>query len=286
MSVADRLVSLALPLAAAAAAAPSAWAVPITTNTALPISEGEILLREQLIFTRASDDFGGTRREVTTASAVTVMGYGVSPRLAVFGVLPVVERETRLGSGVTENSGLGDGRVFARYEMYRRDAPGRTTRLAGFGGVILPTGRTGETGDGSTDVFGGLVFTSARTDWTFDGQVGFVLNGEADGFEHGDSVSLDASIQYRLSPRRLSAGTRGFLYGVLEANVTHADENRIVNVIDPNSGGTTVWITPGVQYAAQRWIAEAAVRIPVSTQLNGTALEPDYALVTSLRLNF
>tara|TARA_R110000744_G_scaffold91550_1_gene177529 strand:+ start:50900 stop:51760 length:861 start_codon:yes stop_codon:yes gene_type:complete len=286
MSVKNRVVLLVLACALTAGISTGAFAVPITSNTALPVSEGEIILREQLIFSRASDSLAGISRELTVTSSVSVIGYGLSPRLAVFGVVPVIDRELRVGSSSSAASGLADAKAFARYEVFRRDGPGRTLRLASFAGVTIPTGRTGETGDGSTDLFGGLVLTSAHTDWSFDGQLGFVLNGEADGFARGDSVSLDASVQYRISPRRIDVGTRGFLYGVLEANLTHADGNRTVNIVDPNSGGTTLWITPGVQYAARRWIAEAAVRIPAATHLNGTALEPDYALITSLRLNF
>ena len=276
--------TLALPFALAAATT-GVSAAPITTNTALPVSEDEIILREQLIFTRASDEFEALSREQTTKRAVSVAGYGVTSRLAVFGVVPVIDRAFRMGEISTDVSGLGDAKAFMRYELFRRDGPGRTLRTAAFAGVTLPTGRSGETGDGSTDFFGGFIFTAAQTGWNFDGQISFALNGEADGFERGDSVRADASVQYRLSPQQITTDTRGFLYGVLEAGLTYAEENRIVNVIDPNSGGTTLWITPGLQYAATRWIAEAAVRIPVATQLNGTAIEPDYELITSVRLN-
>ncbi len=62
--------------------------------------------------------------------------------------------------------------------------------------------------------------------------------------------------------------------------------NSLLGVDDPNSGGIQVFVSPGVQYAAKRWIAEAAVRIPVVNDLNGDALEPDYSIITSLRVNF
>lgn len=286
MAIITRLAGLGMFLIGTVGAAAGAWGAPISTNTALPVSEGEIILRQQLVLSKASGTLNGVSRELTMTSLVSVAGYGMTPQLAVFGVAPLVDQELRTGDAATDVTGFGDAKIFVRYELFRHDGPGRTLRLASFGGVTLPTGRTGETGDGSTDVFGGVVLTAARTEWSFDGQVGFELNGEADGFERGDSASLDVSLQYRLFPRRISAETRGFFYGVLEANLIHVDEDRIGNAVDPNSGGTTLWIAPGVQYAARRWIAEAALRIPAATQPTGVQLEPDYTLMAGLRLNF
>jgi hypothetical protein len=55
---------------------------------------------------------------------------------------------------------------------------------------------------------------------------------------------------------------------------------------NPNSGGTRLFLAPGLQYVTKRWIAEAAVQIPVSQNLNGTALENDYIARISFRFNF
>lgn len=270
----------------AASFAGTASAAPITFNTALPISTGEALFRQQFIVTRASDKLFGVSRSVTTFQSVSVVGYGPARRTAVFGVLPVVHIDQEVGSERAEATGLGDSKLFARYEIFRADGPGRTFRLSPFAGVTVPTGEEDETGDGSLDVFGGLIATFAMTDWVFDGQAQYVANREANGFERGDQASFDVSLQYRLLPNRLETSTSGFLFGVIEANVSYLGEDRLFGVDDPNSGGVVVSVSPGVQYAAKRWIAEAAVRIPVAADLNGNALEPDYSVIASLRLNF
>lgn len=264
----------------------AANAAPITFNTALPVSKGEALFRQQFIVTRASDNLLGVSRSVTTFQSVSVAGYGPARRTAVFGVLPVLHIDQEIGPANMETTGLGDAKLFARYEIFRADRPGRTLRISPFAGVTLPTGDKGETGDGSLDIFGGLIATVATTDWVFDGQAQYVANREANDFERGDQASFDASLQYRLLPNRLGANTSGFLFGVIEANVSYLDEDRIFGVEDSNSGGVVVSVTPGVQYAAKRWIAEAAVRIPVAAGLNGNALTPDYSVIASLRVNF
>lgn len=282
----DNRCRMLLYVSALAAASPAAFAAPITFNTALPVSKGEIILREQFIVSQSSDSFGGIERDVTVIKGVSVLGFGVARGLAVFGVLPVVNIDREIGGIKSSETGLGDATVFARLEVMRWDSPGRTVRIAPLAGLVIPSGEEGRTGDGSLDVFAGVILTAATTDWVFDSQIKYVVNNEAKGFQRGDTASADASLQYRLFPNQISESSGGFLFGVLEANVTYLDENRLAGIADPNSGGVQVFLSPGVQYAAKRWIAETAIRIPVVNDLNGSALEPDYSVIASLRLNF
>ena len=267
-------------------AAPVSWAAPIATNTALPVSAGEVIVREQMIMTRSSDTLGGLSRQVDRFEARTVLGYGLTSRLAIFGMLPLVSVDRTFGAASTSDSGLGDAALFARYEVFRSDKPGRTIRIAPFAGLRVPTGRDGRTGDGSVDFFGGLIATLASTQWVLDSQLRYDLNREADGFERGNSTRFETSFQYRLSPGTVAQGTNAFVYGVLEISANYYERNRVNGVTDPNSGGFQLYLTPGLQYATRRWIADLGVKVPIVNDLNGTALEPDYSILTSIRINF
>jgi len=262
------------------------WAAPIATNTALPISVDEIIVREQLVKTHSSDRFGGMNRQVDRFEARTALGYGLTSKLALFGVLPLVNVDRTFGDVSTSDFGLGDAALFVRYEVFRSDHLGRTLRIAPYAGVRLPSGRDGKTGDGSVDVFGGVIATLARTQWVLDNQLGYDLNREADGFDRGDSVSFESSFQYRLAPGRVTQDTTAFFFGVLELSANHNERNRLGGVSDPNSGGFQLFLTPGLQYATRRWIADLGVKVPIVNDLNGTALEPDYSILTSIRINF
>ena len=264
----------------------ASWAAPIATNTALPLSAGEIIVREQFVMMRSSDSIAGTRRKVEQFEFRTVLGYGATSKLALFGVLPLIDVSTEIGAASASEFGLGDAALFARYEVFRSDQPGRTLRIAPYAGVRLPTGRDGKTGDGSVDVFGGVIATIASTQWVLDTQLRYDLNREADGFERGDSTRFDTSFQYRLAPGKLTQDTKAFVFGVLELSANHYDRNRLGGVTDPNSGGFQLYLTPGLQYATRRWIADLGVKVPIVNDLNGTALEPDYSVLTSIRINF
>lgn len=194
--------------------------------------------------------------------------------------------------------GLGDLTLFGRYTLYQHDLPGKTLRIAGFAGLELPTGEDDkhdalgrlppslQLGSGSWDGFAGLVVTWQTLDYQLDGQIAYRQNGEANNFEVGDELRLDASIQYRLWPTELGVGVPGFLYGVLELNVVKQGKNQLAGITDENTGGGTVFLSPGIQYVSRRWIWEAVLQKPVVQNLNGTTLENDYVLRTGFRVSF
>ncbi len=277
-------------------------AAPQTFNTALPVAQGEFVFREQFVLDQSGDDPSAADRDRTAWALVSVLGYGATADLALFGIVPYVNKSLEATQGGTRRersaSGLGDASLFGRYTVYHRDWPGRTLRVAPFVGLELPTGEDDERdgsgrlppsvqpGSGSWDPFGGLVLTYQTLDFQVDAQASYKANTEANGFEFGDLARLDGSLQYRLWPRELGAGVPGFLYGVLEANLIHQDKNQIGGKNDPNSGGLSLFVLPGLQYVTKRWIIEAGVQIPVVQDLNGTALEKDYIFRAGFRFNF
>ncbi|MFQ5756348.1 MAG: transporter [Acidiferrobacterales bacterium] len=293
-------------LAAVIAAGAVGWSsavssAPITFNTALPVAKGEFVFREQLVVNQSGDDPSGADRDRTSQAAVSVLGYGINSKFAVFGVLPYLDNELKITTGgqrVTRStSGFGDLSMFGRYTVVQRDRPGRNFRVAPFFGIKAPTGEDDasdalgllpssvQVGSGSWDPFVGVVATYQTLRYQVDSQFSFRANNEANNFEAGDIARLDGSLQYRLYPRKLAGGVPGFLYGVIEANLIHQDNDRVGGIEDPNSGGMRLFLTPGIQYVTKRWIVEGAVQIPISQDLNGTALENDFVARVSVRLN-
>ena len=280
----------------------SAWGAPVTFNTALPVGGGEFVARELVVSSESGRDPSTADRSVNTTSLTSVLGYGVTPKLAVFGVLTYVDKDldvTVSGNRVNRSaSGFGDATVFGRYTLVQRDRPGRTFRVAPFLGVKAPTGeddkRDGlgrlpaslQAGTGAWDVFGGVVATYQVFAFQADGQVSYRINNNANGFDPGDEFRLDGSLQYRLWPKSLGEGVPSFLYGVLETNLVYRDNNEMDGTTDNNSGGTTLYLSPGLQYVTKRWILEGVVQLPVIQNLNGDALENDYVVRAGIRFNF
>lgn len=294
------LRALAMVAVVAPALAPAA---PQTFNTALPVAEGNFVFRTQLLRREASDDPSPAGRDLSVTGAVSVLGYGVTGDLTLFGAVPYLDKELELdrpgGQRIERGSeGVGDARVLARYTVVRDDAPGRTFRIAPFLGVEAPTGDDDERdrfgrlpqplqpGSGSWDPFAGLVLTYQTVDYQLDAQIAYQANTAANGFELGDVARLDGSFQYRLWPQELGAGVPGFLYGVLEANLIHRDRNESDGEEDADSGGTQLFLSPGLQYVTRRWVVEGIVQVPVAQDLNGSALEDDFIARAGFRINF
>lgn len=277
-------------------------AAPITFNTALAVGEGEFIVRGQAILRRSSEDPGPMDRDLRVLTVPSVLVYGATRNLTFFGIVPYLDKTldltTSAGRVQRNDSGLGDVTLLGRYTLYARDRLGDTRRFAPFVGLKLPTGDDDEQdslgrlppplqlGSGSWDPIVGTSFTWQTFDWEFDSAVQYRFNTEANNFEFGDQARLDLSFQYRLWPRTVGAGVPAFVYGVLESNLIDADENEARGISNPNSGGTTWFLAPGIQFVTTRTILETSIQIPTVQDLNGLALKNDYIVRAGFRVNF
>lgn len=275
---------------------------PITTNTALPVHDGEVVVRVQTKLTRATDDPSVANRELTIWAIPTVVVYGATERLTLLGVFPYLEKHLRVqtanGRRTRGDSGIGDIRFLARYTVGQWDKPRETVRLAPFIGLEAPTGEDGkedelgrlppglQLGSGSWRGIFGTIFTWQRLAWEFDASASHRLNAGARDFEPGDETRFDLSFQYRLSPFELTSGVPSFLYAVAESNLVWQERDRLSGARDGNSGGLTWFLSPGLQYVTERFILEAAVQLPALQDLNGKALGSDAIVAGGFRTNF
>lgn len=279
-----------------------AFGAAITFSTALPVGQGEGIVRLQAKSLRSTGDSAPTDRELSVLAFPFVGVYGATPKLALFAIVPTFDKSldmnTPLGRQTREVSGVGDVTLLARYTAIKRDRPGATFRFAPFLGVETPTGEDDKSdalgllpqplqaGSGSWDPLVGTIATWQTLKWQIDTSASYKFNSDANGFDFGDVARADFSYQRRLLPRDLGDGVPHYLYGVLEANVIRQEHNDALGQRDPNSGGTTLYVAPGLQYVTKRLILEGAVQIPVVQNLHGTALENDYIATLSTRVNF
>lgn len=282
----------------------TARAAPNTFNTALPVAQGQFLWREQLVLRERSSD-GPMNRDISVQALGSVLGYGVTPRLAVFGMAPwFFNREldvtTPMGRIERDTDGLGDISLFGRYTLYKQDYTGATFRVAPVFGITAPTGddddrddfgelpRSLQAGDGAWDGFAGVVATYQSLRYQVDAQVLYRENGRHDGFARGDVARFDTALQYRIWPPDVQggSGTPGFVYAVLESNLVDRERDEIGGATNPDSGGTQWLLAPGLQYVTCRWIVEGTVQLPVAQDSDGDAIQDDSIVRVGFRHNF
>ena len=277
---------------------------PINSNTAFAPHQGESILRIQYRYLEVEDDPSVMNRELKVQGLTAVYIYGFNEKFTGILTVPYRDKNLELASGgggrVTRDSrGVGDIRSLLKYRVFTRDTPGKTHRLGVFGGLEWPTGKdnqkdslgrlpqTLQAGSGSYDPIIGTVWTTQTLGWEFDADIGYKFNTEANNFEFGDVFSYNISYQHRLLPRELpEEGVPSFVYGVFEINGIYTGKNKIGGLRDANSGGNTVFFSPGLQWVSAAWVLEASVQLPIIQDLNGDANEVDYATTIGVRYRF
>jgi hypothetical protein len=73
---------------------------------------------------------------------------------------------------------------------------------------------------------------------------------------------------------------------VLELNGEWHARQTIAGVTDPNSGGSVVYLAPGVRLSGDRWSTFLSVGVPVVNHLYGVQAEPDWRLVSGVAVSF
>jgi len=190
---------------------------------------------------------------------------------------------------------LGDVRVLGRYQFTPTESAEHT--LAQWGltfGAKLPTGshtvtnsegetaeRTLQPGTGTTDaLFGAFVRRALPLkdmSWFAQALVQFPLNTR-DDYKPGKRLSIDTGLRYESSER---------LALLLQANVLFRGRDSGEQAEPEDSGGKSVWLSPGVSFAVTKSIqAYGFVQLPLYQYVNGVQLVAERSFVFGLSTRF
>jgi hypothetical protein len=242
--------------------------------------------------------------------------YGVTDDLTLGLSLPYVERRDvreahhDMGMGEAElagdANGVGDLRGFGQYRFYH----GRAGDAAVIAGIKMPTGRTGERelegglfeaeqqpGSGSLGPFLGIAWNKGWGRTGLSANVLYTFTGEGTQQTDLDDIfNYNLALSYRLfSPagghdhhvHAHGLGIVDYVDAVLELNGDHRGNAEINGVEEENTGGHTLYLSPGVRIGlAHRWSIFASLGIPVVNDLNGLQGEPDYRVIGGVTFAF
>ena len=203
------------------------------------------------------------------------------------------------GTGDTEintfdPNGLTDLWLTGKYRFYR----GPLGSIAAFGGVKFPTGRddvrnsAGErlepsatAGSGAYDGMLGLAWSRFLTSqFSFDLSAQYTRRGEAHDFKLGDRIDAGVAFAYRFT-RDIQKFPQVSAFA--EANVRYLYKSEDDGERDPDTGGTAVFLTPGVRVGFTKSLSfTVSAPLPVMQDLNGTQLKTNYKVNGALNLSF
>lgn len=257
---------------------------PINTDT--PIMLGvqgrgirtfaKIIRRDTLLSDGNEIDDPLDRRTTVVVTPVVVPYNLFSDKFQVAVIVPFMDVNVHTNTSETSGSGIGDVRLFAKRLLYQHDRRGKTIRVAAKAGITLPTGDekgVPALGTGSTDYF----FTTVAG-W-IQGRVGaygegiFNLNTSREQVDFGNSVAYNFAFGYRLLPVVYETYPSPQLNAYLELNGTTASRSKVDGRERENSGGTVLFLSPGIQYVGgRRWLIEGSFQFPIVNRPNGLQL--------------
>lgn len=276
-------------------------ALPINAPNARTLFGGFTLGTFDFRFTRET----GAGQELNVFEETFTGAYAVTGDLTLGLTLPIVQKHLEFnsssGTKTIRSSGLGDLSLVGVYRFYRRDVPRATTQFSLIGGFKAPTGSTSQRdrdaplftgstrqrlprplqpGSGSWDGIVGISGFQNLDRLSFYGSVQGKINSENDRFRFGNNLHYDFTVDYvTLAERNL--------FFVLEFNGINAGRNEEDGRKARNSGGHTLFISPGIEYLPLPYlILESSVQIPVVQNLDGRQPEKRVSLVFGLRYLF
>lgn len=233
------------------------------------------------------------RNIVTTFDYTANADWGVSLQL------PYVQRDhTHIhnhGGGKIPESWqfqeLGDARVLGRYRL----AAGDVTHGI-IGGLKLPTGKTDvknedgeeaerslQPGTGTTDLIVGYYANSMRllagtpTRFFLQGQVQ-APTSEYKNFRPGVHYTADVGLAYPFAAD---------WNALLQVNGLVKGRDRGTEGEPADSGGSFIWLSPGVGYAAKQSLQlYGFVQLPMYQRVNGVQLTADWSATVGISLRF
>jgi Putative MetA-pathway of phenol degradation len=207
------------------------------------------------------------------------------------------ERDEETGmveSGEADPDGITDLWLTAKARLLR----GRAGNLAAQGGIKLPTGRddvrldngellepSSQPGSGSVDFQAGLAYSRFLTDRiTIDASGLYTFRTRHEGFKVGDRVDLGTALAYRLT-EDIDHFPQWSLFG--EASLIHLLKDEPEEGPNPNTGGTTLFLTPGARVRFAPAVAlTVAPSFPVWQDLNGDQDKTEVKVAVTVSVSF
>ena len=250
-------------------------------------------------------------------TATVGLFYGLTDFITVGVAMPWVSRseifegEEHDGEFEVEKlgtaEGLGDLTLTGQVRLYQNPQTGQA--IAIIGGIELPAGSTGDKdlegnsfeaefqpGSGSVDLQLGGAFTQPVGPLTFDASTLYVFSNEGtQDVNLGDRFLYNAALSYRALGQGESHhhqinevvphSHRLAVDLIIELNGEWSDNERDSGVVDPDTGGNTLYLSPGLRVAGDGMAGFVSVGVPVSNNYNGTQSEPDWRIVSGFSLS-
>lgn len=209
---------------------------------------------------------------------------GLTDQLSVFILfpVPVINEEAHV-----RTSGFGDIIMQGEYAFYNKSDYYSATQATAIASVYLPSGilepvhsgfsqHAPFTGLGSTAFFLGGTGSYITYDWYTFISGGGLMTTRHNGNKVGSSASYQAGIG-----KNLKYFDDKILMGMIEFDGISFKKDTLMGRIDPNSGGTVMYLGPSLYLATENTIFQMGFQIPCYQKLNGIQAKNSFQISIS-----
>ncbi len=249
-------------------------------NLALPTSQqpaalfgfgGNIIDKGEIQIYFFADEFVGKQK--ITVDLIPGFLFGITDDWSIFFNTPFTPE---IKDGRYRSRGFEDFFIQLEYAFYRIKTYFYTDQATVVANVTFPTGSikaTPPTGFGAPSIFLGATFYRTWIDWFVFTAHGAVLTTSDHRTKFGDQFLY----QFGMG-RNIASYTDNIFAWMLEVDGQYNKRNRINGLIDPNSGGNTIYVTPSLWVSTKEMLIQFGVSLPINQNLFGKQTKFDYAL--------
>jgi len=200
--------------------------------------------------------------------------YGLTGDWAAGVEIPYITRaSTDNSSQANSSSGQGDLSLFSKYRFWREDGPGVQQSMSLAFKLKTDTGER-EVSTGTTDAILGLSYGYEGRKWYRWAALRYRANSKnAGGLQRGDKVLLDLAGGIRM---KKTGYREPDTVWILELNTESAQANRLDGASINNSGGSALFVSPGIFWTQRNFAIKAGVQITLLDSLTGNQPASDY----------
>lgn len=239
------------------------FSLPSSQQPAPLISAGDnIINKGEIQLLLYNDNYAGVNEHFI--DVVPSMLYGIRDDLSLLLSLPVAASFQQKSN---KSAGLEDALAQIEYAYYNSQTATYTQQATLFANITFPTGsiyKNPTTGYGSPSFLLAGNFNRTYVDWFLFGTPGAIFTTAKSGTKFGNSYLYQFGIGKNISDKN------GWLLAWLtEIDGTYMQRNRMRGMIDINSGGNIVYLTPSVWASTKKLIVQLGVGLPITQHLLG-----------------
>lgn len=218
---------------------------------------------------------------------VEEIAYGVTRDLTVTLQVPYRFRDVEGPIGDRDSNGFGDISLRTKFRVYQEAEIGLQHHVALIGGIKFPTGSTSKDpalGSGSTDFLIGATASRDGRRYYAWSSVLYRINTEGSGDRTRGNL-LQASVAGGIRPYLPEFYDPDLLL-LVELNSEFRERDTVNSNDLVNTGGNSLFISPGFWLTYRNWALKGGVQIPILQDLNGRQPVLDYRAVLAVEYHF